>query len=156
MTIGPTTLVFFDASCLIAAAGRPDGGSGFVLSLCARRLLVAVVSQPVLWEAENNILSKLGADGLATYHQLLKQTPMIVAHVPLPEERERFRELVGEKDEHVVVAAATIAAPFLLTLDKRLAQRITAGLSTPRALTPGEFITTILPGHVAFSRLRDT
>ncbi|MBI2942103.1 MAG: hypothetical protein HYY04_16860 [Chloroflexi bacterium] len=33
MTIDLTTILFFDASCLIAAAGSPTGGSGFLLSL---------------------------------------------------------------------------------------------------------------------------
>jgi len=44
MTIDQDTVVFFDASCLIAAAGSTSGGSGFLLSLCARGLLQGAVS----------------------------------------------------------------------------------------------------------------
>lgn len=54
MNIDRNTLLFFDASCLIAAAGSPTGGSGFLLALCARGLLRAACSQPVLVEAERN------------------------------------------------------------------------------------------------------
>ena len=55
MTVDHKTLLFFDASCLIAAAGSPAGGSSLLFSLCARRLLRGVVSQAVLLEAEGNI-----------------------------------------------------------------------------------------------------
>jgi hypothetical protein len=50
-TIDRHTLLFLDASPLIAAAGSPAGGPGFLLSLCARGYLKAAVSQPVLLEA---------------------------------------------------------------------------------------------------------
>jgi hypothetical protein len=43
MTIDQTTPIFFDASCLIAAAGSPTGGSGFLLSLCEKGHLQAVI-----------------------------------------------------------------------------------------------------------------
>lgn len=69
MNIDQTTLVFFDASCLIAAAGSPSGGSGFLLSLCRRGLLGAAVSQPVLLEAERNIGKRRGPEELETYHR---------------------------------------------------------------------------------------
>jgi hypothetical protein len=60
MTIDRNTLLFFDSTCLIAAAGSPSGGSGFLLSLCARGFLKTAVSQPVLLEAQRNIQENLG------------------------------------------------------------------------------------------------
>lgn len=154
MTVDPETLVFFDASCLIAAAGRPTGGSGWVLSLCARRLLVAVVSQPVLLEAEANVRAKLGDHALNVYHRLLEATPMIVALVPQLGERDDLREIVSAKDAHVLAAAANVDAAYLLTLDKRLAQTVNAALPRPQAMSPGEFITSVLPSHPDAGRLR--
>jgi hypothetical protein len=66
MRIDRQTLVFFDASCLIAAAGSPSGGAGspsggagFLVSVCASGFLRAAVSRPVLFEAERNVLAKL-------------------------------------------------------------------------------------------------
>jgi predicted nucleic acid-binding protein len=55
MIIDSNTLLFFDSSCLIAAAGSPTGGSGFLLSLCGRQFLKVAISQAVLLEAQRNI-----------------------------------------------------------------------------------------------------
>lgn len=82
MTIDRDTLLFFDASCLIAAAGSPNGGSGFLLSVCSRGFLKAAVSQPVLLEAERNIFENLGNEALHVYHRLIVLTPMMVVPVP--------------------------------------------------------------------------
>jgi len=86
MTIDRDTLLFFDASCLIAAAGSPSGGSGFLLSLCARGYLKATISQPVLLEAQRNIQKKLGDNALKRFFALLAVVPFSLAS--LPEEAE--------------------------------------------------------------------
>lgn len=147
MRVDRTTLVFVDASCLIAAAGSPGGGSGFILSLCARGLLRAAISQPVLMEAETNILAKLPPTALATYHRLLAETPLALASVPGVADRQIYRSVVGEKDDHVLAAALDMHAPFLLTLDQRLARRINNADLPVRAYAPGAFITGVLPAH---------
>lgn len=144
------TLLFFDASCLIAAAGSSSGGSSLLLSLCARGFLRAAVSQPVLLEAERNIAGKLCAEALSAYHRLVALTPMVVVPVPLEPERRAYRAAVGEKDEHVVAAALYATADFLLTLDKKLANRVNeAGLGVS-ALSPGDFIKSVLPEHADY------
>jgi predicted nucleic acid-binding protein len=148
--IDRNTLLFFDASCLIAASGSPSGGSSLLLSLCAQGLFRAAVSQPVLLEAERNIAGKLGPEALSAYHRLVALTPMAVVPVPLEPERRAYRAMVGEKDEHVAAAAVYANADFLLTLDKRLADRVNeAGLEV-RALSPGEFIKSVLPDHADY------
>jgi hypothetical protein len=82
MKIDQNTILFFDATCLIAASGSPDGGSGFLLSLCARQLLRGSISQPVLLEAERNIRLKLGnnaASFLLTLDQgLVRESQSVV------------------------------------------------------------------------------
>lgn len=154
MTIDDTTLLFFDASCLIAASGSPSGGSGFLLSLCAQGLLQAAVSQPVLLEAEHNIPAKLGPVALGTYHRLVVLTPMIIVSLPGKAEQRQYRQIVGEKDEHVVAAAMAAEAPFLLTLDRGLEKRVNEAELPIRALSPGAFITTVLIHHVAYPSIR--
>jgi predicted nucleic acid-binding protein len=124
MPIDHRTLLFFDASCLIAAAGSPTGGSGFLLSLCVRSLLRGAVSQAVLLEAERNIQGKLGAEALERYHRLLVLTPLALLPLPPHGELVRCAGLVGEKDAHVLAAALAARAPFLVTLDRLLAERI--------------------------------
>ena len=59
MTLTRDSLLFFDATCLIAAAGSPSGGSGFLLSVCQSGFLNAFSSRSVLVEAERNITAKL-------------------------------------------------------------------------------------------------
>jgi predicted nucleic acid-binding protein len=152
--IDRSTMVFFDASCLIAATGRPEGGSGFVLSLCRRGLLRAAVSQPVLLEAETNVAANLAPKSLATYHRLLAETPMVVAPVPGAAELRAARAIVGEKDDHVLAAALGVEAPFLLTLDQRLAAAVNDARLSVRAFAPGASILGVLPAHQEFDALR--
>ena len=155
MHVDSSTLVFFDASCLVAAAGRPVGGAGYVLSLCARNLLRAAVSHPVLVEAERNVRANFSDATLATYHGLLARTDAMVVAVPAPAARARYRNLVGEKDDHVVSAAIAAGAPFLLTLDRPLARGVNGANLPIRALSPGELINDVLPNHVDVNFLRD-
>ncbi len=149
------TLLFFDASCLIAAAGSATGGSRYLLNLCAKGYLRAVVSQPVLLEAETNIAEKMPPAAMRAFHEILTSTPMLVAPVPRGRQLRRFREAVTEKDEHVVAAATASGAPYLLTLDKRLAQAVNKNLpQIDRALSPGEFIRVVLSTHPDFPSMR--
>jgi predicted nucleic acid-binding protein len=154
MPIDHQTLLFFDASCLIAAAGSPTGGSGFLVSLCARHLLRGAVSQPVLLEAERNVREKLGSEALERYHRLLVLTPLDMIPIPPHRELVRCAGLVGEKDAHVLAAASAAEAPFLVTLDRRLAERINQLDLGIQAVSPGDFITTKLPGHPAYPSVR--
>lgn len=55
MVLSQQTLLFFDASSLVAAAGSPTGGSAFLLLVCQKGFLRASSSQGVLIEAERNI-----------------------------------------------------------------------------------------------------
>lgn len=153
MSIDQTTLLFFDASCLIAAAGSPTGGSGFLLSVCARGLLQAAVSQPVLLEAERNILAKLGPAAGGTYRRLVLLTPMTLVQLPR-KSHQQYRKIVGEKDEHVLAAAIEADAPFLLTLDKGLETRVNEATLPIMAISPGDFIKTILVQHVDYPSIR--
>src|SRR5215216_3432030 len=102
MIIDRNTLVFFDSSCLIAAAGSPSGGSGFLLSLCARGYLKAAVSQPVLLEAQSNIQEKLGDEAIRRYHNFLAIIPFSLATLPDRPKLKRLGRIINKKDVHVV------------------------------------------------------
>ena len=154
MTIDATTLLFFDASCLIAAAGSPTGGSGFLLSLCMRHLLCGASSQVVLLEAERNIRVKLPSHVLDAYHNLLQHVLLQMAPVPRVSAQASWLPMVNAKDVHVVAAALAVKAPFVLTLDKRLVTQINGTALPTQALSPGDFIRTQLPSHVNYPTLR--
>jgi predicted nucleic acid-binding protein len=151
MSIDGTTLVFFDASCLIAAAISPTGGSGFLLGLCQKGYLQAVVSTFVLAEAARNLQSNATTAAWANYQVHLTTVPFVIASVPSPLPT---YPPVNPKDIHVVAAASDAAVAYLLTLDKGLlAQAKQANLGFP-VLLPGEFISQVLPTHVDFPKLR--
>jgi predicted nucleic acid-binding protein len=151
MTIDHTTSLFFDASCLIAAAGSPAGGSGFLMSLCEKGHLRAVTSTYVMAEAARNIQARMKPMAWANYQALLISVPFVVAPIPNP-----LPNLppVNAKDLHVVAAAIASGCAYLLTLDKGLlieANRAKPGFPT---LLPGDFIKTVLPTHLDFPNLR--
>lgn len=106
MTIERTTRVFFDASCLFAAAGSPTGGAGLLLSLCTKGYLQAAVSAYVLTEAYRNIQARMKTGVWANYQMLLHSVPFAIASVPAPLP---VLPLVNAKDIHVVAAAAAVA-----------------------------------------------
>ena len=146
--------VFFDASCLTAAAGSPQGGSGFLLAQCRRGFLIAAVSESVMVEAERNVVNKMDAAALANYEWLVVQLPKIVIPAPSPEQLLPYRGMVTTKDQHVVAAAILARASVVLTLDKELAQQVSRSGLSLYALSPGEFINTILIHHPDYPHMR--
>lgn len=155
MSSDATALLFFDASCLIAAAASPSGGSGFLWSLSERGLLSVAVSQAVLAETETNLLAKFPPAALARHRLQRTRISLVVAAVPPLDVTPRRYPMINAKDEHVAAAALAIHAACILTLDQPLAIEINAADLGLRALSPGEFIKTVLPPHPAFERLRD-
>lgn len=153
--LGPSTRVFFDASCLIAAAASPNGGSGFLWSLCARGFLRAVVSQAVLTEAESNLSRKFPVEALIRHHAQRHAAAPVVAAIPRLDVTPRRYPGINAKDEHVMAAAIAGDAPFILTLDRALELEINDARLGIQAMTPGEFITVCLPRHPLFVTLRD-
>jgi predicted nucleic acid-binding protein len=140
---------------LIAAAGSPSGGSGFLLSLCARGFLKAAVSQPVLLEAQNNIQTKLGDEAIKRYHNFLAIISFSLASLPEKAKLRRLGKIINNKDVHVVAAALEVHAPFLLALDKGLVLEVNKAKLEIQALFPGDFIKTILPSHVDYKSGRN-
>jgi predicted nucleic acid-binding protein len=155
MRIDETTCLFFDSSCLIAAAGSPTGGSSLLLAICARGFLKGAVSHAVLAESEGNILTNLPLSALTRYRQEILRIPLVVAPVVSTTEREAAAPITEEKDAHILASALNVGAQYLITLDKRLISQITQEVQLSlHALSPGEFITGALPTHPAYRSIR--
>jgi len=154
MRIDRNTLLFMDASCLVAAAGSPTGGSNFLLSLCARGYLRAAVSQPVLLEAQRNIQSNLGLEAINRFYNMLAILPFTLATLPDKAAFTELEKLVNKKDVHVVAASLGVRALFLISLDKRLYSEVNKAGIGIQAYSPGEFIKTVLPNHVDYPPIR--
>ncbi len=112
------------------------------------------LSQPVLIEAERNVRENLGPAELRRLHHLTAVTPFTLASIPTGQAYAYCSESVGEKDAHVLAGAVTSGAAYLLRLDARLIQRATAPELGLLALTPAEFIRTILPLHPEYPAMR--
>ena len=147
MIVDRSTSILFDASCLIAASGSPTGGSSLLLDLCARALLHGIVTHVILLEAERNIEAKLGPKALTRYHALLKSIAFRNAPIPELVDDHPIRRAVTAKDVHVVAAATAIGAAYLVTLDRGLIDQVNGADLGVHALTPGDFITQVLPHH---------
>ena len=153
MQLDRTSLVFFDASCLFLAANSPLGGSAFLISVCSRGYLRAVVSPDVLLEAERNIVEKGRPGAFSLYRELVASTPFLVVSTP-PEHVVRQYEAIFAEDAHVVAAALSSRSAFLVTVDQRLEQRVRASALSIVALSPKEFLQTVLPDHPDFVEIR--
>jgi predicted nucleic acid-binding protein len=155
MAISHQALLFFDASCLIAASGSPAGGSAFILAQCRRGGIRAAVSTPVCDEAERNVRAKLPVEATVRYLALLRMPELQVIPEPTVGELARVRGLVEMKDEHVLAAALTVGAEYLITLDKGLEEAIARAGVAIIALAPGEFIRLVLTQHPDYPAMRE-
>ncbi|NSW83152.1 MAG: PIN domain-containing protein [Syntrophothermus sp.] len=111
--------IFLDASCWVAAAGSPTGGSALILKLARRGYLQIMATKRILLEAERNINSKMGEEALLHYYQELGATEVELIDPPTAEEEARWRYLVAEKDCHVLAGAFKAYADVLVSLDRR-------------------------------------
>ncbi len=125
-----------------------------MLSLCARGYLKAAVSQPVLLEAQRNILNKLGDTATQRFYNLLAIVPYRLSAIPQDIEGQHFfsKKGINPKDVHVIAAALAVDAPFLLSLDIGLLQEVNSAQLGIVALLPGDFIKSILIRHTDYRR----
>lgn len=155
MAVDRTTLVFFDASCLVAAADSPSGGSGYVYDLCRRGLLRAGISGLVWAEAELAIQKKFPPERSLAFERMREGMTFVLAPGPSHEQLAHFQGVVNAKDLHVLVAALTVEADYLLTLDQPFTRELARAQLPVRGISPGEFILDVLPGHTEAHLLRD-
>jgi len=141
------SLLFLDASVLVAAAHSPTGGSALVLEICAGGHFRGALTLKVLLEARHNIQDKFGeAELLRFYRQLALMEPLMVPP-PSAGSLKLCAGVIAEKDAHVLAAALGSHAGYLLTLDRRhfLTPAVQAFAAPMRIATPGDFLQALLP-----------
>lgn len=136
------SLVFLDASVLVAASRSPLGGSALALEVCRGRRFRAALSPGVLLEARVNIAEKFGSPELLRFYQQLAGLGPEMVPPPSAERLIQCVPLVGEKDAHVLAAALECGAGYLLTLDRHhLATPAVQSAGLPvKVVTPGDFL----------------
>ncbi len=153
MTIDRTTSLFFDASSLFPAAHSPGGGSAFLITVCAKGYLQAIISSDVLFEAERNLIHKSTAEALTRFRSLIASTPLILVSSPTEPLVLQYEATFFE-DAHVVAAALASKAQFLITMDKLLIERVINSNLSIIAILPSEFIASMLPLHPNYADMR--
>ena len=145
---GRRTLVFLDASVLVAASRSPSGGSAVSLEACRRGHFRGALTARVLLEARVNISEKFGEPELLRFYQ---QVAALDPEMVPPPDEERLAEcvpLTTEKDAHVLAAAMDCGAAILLTLDRRHlpTPAVREAVRSPDVMTPGDFLRQALSG----------
>lgn len=155
MTINRTTTIFFDAASLFAASHSPSGGSAYLILVCQYGYLHAIVSPDVLQETERNLLQKSTPAAFLRFRQLIADTPLRLISSPA-EPLVRLYAPAFFEDGHVVAAALSSNAEYLITLDQPFARRMQAASLPIVTLSPGEFLQAVLPTHSEYERIRRT
>jgi predicted nucleic acid-binding protein len=118
-------------------------------------MLRCAISEPVLDETESNIQDNLDSSAWLRYQEQIKTLPFLIAPTASIAEIAIAQPITGEKDAHVLAAAVALGAPYVITLDRKLARRITEAEFDIQAMTPGTFIQTILPLHPDHHLMRE-
>ena len=73
--------VFLDASCWVAAAGSPEGGSAMIIRLSQAGFVKILATRRILLEAERNVGEKMGEEALSRFHRLFLEADMELVYV---------------------------------------------------------------------------
>ena len=122
--------------------------------MCARRLLLGAISHLVLLEAEHNIQAKLSPLVLSHFHELLQVVPLVVTPVPPRSSEKGWTQHVNAKDAHVVRASVSMECDYLITLDRNLVEEVSHTALAMEAISPGDFIRTVLLTHNELAKVR--
>ena len=159
MRITRHTLLFFDASVLVAGAYSLEGGSALLLEACQAGGFRAQTTSAVLLEAFH-ALKGFPQESLTRFYHFLVGINWELLPVPPEETLEKYRQYVSAKDVHVLAAAVEGKAEFLLTLDRRhilAASEIIKEAGLPiTVLRPGDFIHQYYPRHEDYPLLPST
>ena len=128
--------LFLDASVLLAACGRPAGGSRAVCDLAAGQSWRLLASRYVIGEVEKNLRLRLPAAAQSEWHRLRPLLEVVTDVVT-------FDWLVvfpAAKDRPVLFTAAA-TANVLLTLDRAdFSGVMSTGFYGLEVMKPGDFL----------------
>ena len=133
--------VFLDATCWVAAALKPTGGSAKILMLARTGRLALVATQRVLQEAERNLARDYGGEKLERFNRDQMDADVEVVDEVTDEEEARWQGLTVEKDRHVLAGAVKGRAEVVVSLDQKhlLTERVIREFPVPVRSTQGFF-----------------
>ena len=111
--------LFLDANFFIAASASTGGGSSLLLELCIQGKATAILTRLILRESERNIRLKLNDEALARFYTLLARLNPTLIPLPVQSHIDEAAKVVNKKDAHVLAAARSSRAEYLITLDRK-------------------------------------
>lgn len=136
------TKVFIDANVFFAASCSLTGGSALIIELGKRGKIKLVSSRLAVKEAERNLREKSSERELDRFYRTFDEIKIDLVDVPKIIAKEKFADIVGEKDAPILASAIFAKAKFLITLDSKhfLNEKVRSAKLPIGIVTPGEFI----------------
>lgn len=134
--------VFLDANVIFSAAYSDTGGSAYIFQLAKKGKLGLYSSRLAVKETERNLREKADAQRVLNFYDLLNEVYIKLIDVNRAKAKEKFSDLVGEKDSSILASAIASEADFFLTLDKKhfLKEKVLNANLSIKIVNPSQFI----------------
>lgn len=110
--------IFFGASVLFSGMYSSTGASAKLLYLVRQKSILGITTQTVLEEVERNS-DKFARSPSKYLPAIISESGLIIREFITAEEISPYKDMVEEKDAHVVAGAILTSCTFLVTLDKK-------------------------------------
>ncbi len=110
--------LFLDTSALLAGLASTTGASNRILALAEARLVILVVSEQVLVEAERNLKEKL-PKALPEYRRFVDACPLERIPDPSAADLTIAKGIIHAKDASILAAAKNAQVDYLATLNRK-------------------------------------
>lgn len=134
--------LFLDANVIFSAAYSDTGGSSYIFQLAKKGRLILYSSRLAIKEAERNLRKKADIERVLNLYGLLNEISIKLIDINRTKAKEKFSDLVGEKDSPILASAIASKADFFLTLDKKhfLNEKVLKANLPIKIVNPSQFI----------------
>lgn len=133
------TVIFLNASVVLAGLKSPKGGSAKILAWSKTHSINTVISEIVFDEIIRNS-SKIGIDPEQATRQIYLANISIRNAPPLKTVQKYQSIVIDDGDAHVLASCEELHATHLVTLDKKHLLILRHPIKWVNILSPGEFI----------------
>lgn len=132
--------IFLDASVIISALFSLSGGSNKLIQFVKLGVVIGITSQNVIEEVERNCV-KIGKSP-KEIRQFINDNLILIRNIVSLSETKQYKNIVVEKDAHVVAGAKLTKCNFLVTLDQKhlLKQEVVGAAKPLKITTPKELL----------------
>lgn len=133
------TLIFLNASVVLAGMRSPQGGSALVLKWIKKRKIRGLISEIILEEIKRNA-PKIKLDIRQTEKTLEKIFPCPKPAPSIISVANQSSNVIDVGDAHVLASCQELKPDFLVTLDKKHLLILKEKIKWIKIVTPGELI----------------